>query len=223
MNADDVATYLRENPEFFRHRAGLFTDMLLPDPHEGRAVSLTERQSALLRERVRALEVRLDELMQIGRDNDHLARVLVDWTAALLHCDDRLTRRQVAIEKMQALFGIPVVSVRTWGASPAPEYAELASFVHTLNGPTCSSDFPVHLLGDINSDWAEVRSSAWIPLTQYVPNQSEPSTLGVLVLGSPHAIRFDSNLGTAVLSRIGELASAALLADIPTTHLSEQP
>ena len=89
MTADDVVQYLRDHPDFFQQRIGLFTEMLLPNPHEGNAVSLVERQSALLRERVRALEARLAELLQIGRDNDNLARVLVDWTRMLLAEPDR--------------------------------------------------------------------------------------------------------------------------------------
>jgi uncharacterized protein YigA (DUF484 family) len=215
MNADDVVAYLREHPEFFRHRAGLFTDLLLPDPHDGRAASLPERQSALLRERIRALEDRLDELMRIGRDNDHLARQLLDWTTSLFACDDRFERRRVAIEQLQALFGIPVVSIRTWSQPPAPDSAALAEYVSRLDGPICGDHLPFPLLGGLDSSWSTVRSAAWIPLRP--PGQAGAAAdagercLGVLALGSPHADRFDAELGTAVLSRVGALASAALL------------
>ena len=213
MTADDVVNYLTEHPEFFRHRAGLFTELLLPDPHDGRATSLQERQSALLRERVRALEDRLDELMRIGRDNDHLARQLLTWTTALFSCDDRFERRRVAIEQLQSLFGIPVVSIRTWGQPVAPDSSTLADYLRAMDAPVCGDHLPVALLGGLDSSWAGARSAAWIPLRRQAAPGSAASSdcMGVLALGSPQPDRFDARLGTAVLARIGEIASAALL------------
>ena len=40
MNEDDVANFIRDNPEFFRRRPWLLASIDLPDPHDGRAVSL---------------------------------------------------------------------------------------------------------------------------------------------------------------------------------------
>jgi uncharacterized protein YigA (DUF484 family) len=220
MNADDVILFLGQHPDFFRHRPRLFTDMLLPDPHEGRAISLADRQSALLRERVRVLEERLDELMQIGRENDHLMRILIEWTGALLTTDDRLSRRHIAIEKMQALFGIPVMSIRTWGKTPDLEQTELARFVGSLDGPTCGQELPIHLLDSQDSTWGHVQSTAWIPLRRHGSGADTTPAEGVLALGSPDADRFHGDLGTAILERIGEIASAALLLPVPHTPTS---
>ena len=50
ISADDVASYLRENPDFFTDRDGLLAEMTVP--HEsGKAISLLERQVKILRER----------------------------------------------------------------------------------------------------------------------------------------------------------------------------
>ncbi len=50
LSADKVAAFLRQNPEFFQQRSDLLELMRLPDPR-GPAVSLLERQAAILRER----------------------------------------------------------------------------------------------------------------------------------------------------------------------------
>jgi uncharacterized protein YigA (DUF484 family) len=54
-----------------------------------------------------------------------------------------------------------------------------------------------------------VTSLALIPLRVGGAGSTGPA-FGMLVLGSPDAHRFNSGMGTDFLSRIGELASAAL-------------
>jgi uncharacterized protein YigA (DUF484 family) len=206
MTADDVAQYLKENPDFFQQRAGLFTELLLPNPHEGNAVSLVERQSLLLRERVRALEGRLAELLQIGRDNDNLARVLVDWTKTLLAEPERGQLPRVASTELQRLFGVPLVEIRLWSQPPTSEEAPLAHFGAALLVPICGPQVDLKPIPGLSPAWAGVHSGAIIPLRR--PDGS--GSFGLIALGSSDPERFEAGLGTAVLARIGELASAAL-------------
>ena len=50
LTAQDVATYLKANPEFFIEQEDLLADLSLP--HEsGKAISLLERQVTILRDR----------------------------------------------------------------------------------------------------------------------------------------------------------------------------
>lgn len=206
MNADDVIRYLKENPDFFQQRMGLFTELLLPNPHEGSAASLIERQSLLLRERVRALETRLAELMQIGRENDNLSRVLVDWTRALLAEPDRGQLARVAARELQRMFGVPLVEIRTWRQPPADGETELAWFASAMHVPTCGRDIDLKAVPNLGPAWAGVRSAALVPLRR----ADGSGAFGLIVLGSSDPERFESGLGTALLTRIGELASAAL-------------
>ncbi len=55
MKPDDVARYLQGHPEFFEQYAELLSQLHIPSPHGGRAVSITERQIGTLREKVREL------------------------------------------------------------------------------------------------------------------------------------------------------------------------
>jgi uncharacterized protein YigA (DUF484 family) len=50
LNPEDVEQFLRENPDFLQQRPALLAALNLPHGGEG-AVSLVERQVAILRER----------------------------------------------------------------------------------------------------------------------------------------------------------------------------
>ena len=70
-SADQVAAYLREHADFFQHRPELLELLRLPDS-KGEAVSLLERQASILRERNTELRDRLNGLLDVARENDHL-------------------------------------------------------------------------------------------------------------------------------------------------------
>ena len=70
MNEDDVATYLRLNPQFFDQHPELLEKLHVPHPYGGRAIPLAERQTVALREKAKLLEGKLGELIQFGEEND---------------------------------------------------------------------------------------------------------------------------------------------------------
>ena len=79
-----VIEYLRSNPDFFQQHAQLLGELRLP--HEsGNAVSLVERQVAILRERNNAMRRRMTELMQTARTNDELFSKTRTLTLELLN------------------------------------------------------------------------------------------------------------------------------------------
>jgi uncharacterized protein YigA (DUF484 family) len=205
-SADDVARYLRAHPEFFADHPALLTELVLPDPQRGNAISLMERQATLMRERVKAIESRLAELMQIGRANDHLARNLVEWARSLLSEHDRMRKAHVAREELQRIFGVPLVEIRIWGDPPGAHDAEAAELVSSLPFSRCGGTLEASLASAMPSEWSHARSVALIPLRSTAASYA----FGVIALGSSDAARFEASLGTAVLDRIGELAGAAL-------------
>jgi uncharacterized protein YigA (DUF484 family) len=211
MSDDDVVRHLQMHPDFFVRHAELFTELQLPDPHQGNAVSLVERQAALLRERVKAMESRLSELLRIGRDNDALARHLVEWSKALLAETDRSRMAGAAADALKRVFGVPLAEVRIWGTAPATHDAAAASWTASLPAPVCGTGLDLGALQGLADSWSNARSAALIPL-----RNGDARPFGVIALGSSDPARFDANLGTAVLARIGELASAALAPAEPT-------
>ncbi len=87
LQADQVAAYLKEHPDFFLDREDLLADLQLRHPTGG-AISLIERQVADLRQRNRDLRRRLGELLGTARDNDQLIEKTRRLTLALLEAVD---------------------------------------------------------------------------------------------------------------------------------------
>src|SRR5471032_1083053 len=83
-----VAQYLTEHPHFFEEHAGLLGDIKLSSPLTGRAVSLQERQMEVMRDKYKALELRMSDLMRLAAENESIANKFHRWTQTLLQAED---------------------------------------------------------------------------------------------------------------------------------------
>src|SRR5262249_50100746 len=84
---DAVMQYLRDNPDFFGRHPMLLTDLSLP--HDtGQAISLVERQVAILRERNIDMRRRLNHLVGAANTNDTLYEKTRRFTLEMLDCND---------------------------------------------------------------------------------------------------------------------------------------
>ena len=88
MNPDDVARYLRTNPQFFDQHPELLEKISVPHPYGGRAIPLAERQTVALREKNKTLEGKLGELLQFGEENDALSEKVHRLSVALTGARD---------------------------------------------------------------------------------------------------------------------------------------
>ena len=68
IDAEQVAAYLRENPDFFSKFPQLIEKITIPHVHKG-SVSLVELQSEQLRKKVRSLSHKLNQLISIAKQN----------------------------------------------------------------------------------------------------------------------------------------------------------
>ena len=50
MTSEEVSLYLQNHPQFFEDHADLVSKLLIPHPHGGRTISITERQMLSLRD-----------------------------------------------------------------------------------------------------------------------------------------------------------------------------
>src|SRR2546421_12758070 len=73
MNPDDLARFLRANPQFFEQHPDLLESIHVPHPYGGRAIPLTERQTVALREKVKLLEGKLAEIIKYAEENDAIS------------------------------------------------------------------------------------------------------------------------------------------------------
>jgi uncharacterized protein YigA (DUF484 family) len=214
MNPNDVARYLAAHPEFFDEHPDLLAQLKLPHPQNGQAISLIERQSLALRERIRALESKLAELIRHAEENEAIADKLARWTRALLAQTDEAALAATVVDELKAVFAVPYGAVRLWapraelaGAAFAqPVSDDVVRLANSMAAPFCGSNVGFDVAGWMSEEPAAIKSLAMLPLR--VGAQTE--TFGMLVLGSPDKDRFQITMGTAFLARIAELASAAL-------------
>jgi hypothetical protein len=214
MKPDDIAHYLSEHPDFFQQRPELLGVLDIPHPQNGQAISLVERQSLILRERVRALEARLAELIRHGEENDVILDKLVHWVRAMLVQPEPAQLPATLVTGLKSTFAVPFAAVRLWDvrdeyvtldfARPVdPDAIRLAA---SMAAPFCGSNVGFDAAGWMSADPAMIKSLAMLPLRVGLGTDA----FGMLVLGSPDKDRFQITMGTAFLARIAELASAAL-------------
>lgn len=212
MQIQDIANYLTTHPDFFDQHPELLAALQLPHPHNGQAISLVERQSLMLRERIKSLEGRVAEMVRHGQENDAISAQVVAWTRALLLETDPMQLPATLVNEIKRIFNVPHCALRLWAVAPAYASLECArtvgadtiSLADSMRAPFCGSN-----VGFEAATWfgdSKVQSLAMLPLRV----GADPSTFGLLVLGSADVDRFQITMGTAFLERIAELASAAL-------------
>jgi hypothetical protein len=213
ITEDDIANFLANNPDFFERHAALLATVQLSSGHGARAVSLQERQAELLRDKIKGLEQRLIEMMRHGQDNTAIADKMQAWSRQLLLAAQPQDIPAVITAELQKQFLIPQAAIRVWGVDA--QYAEQAfasgvseeaqAWASGLQRPYCGPNTGQESVRWL-ADPSVVQSMAVIALRA----GAAPQAFGALVLGSSDRERFQSDMATDFLQRIGELASAAL-------------
>jgi uncharacterized protein YigA (DUF484 family) len=206
-----VASYLAQSPGFFERHAELLASIRLTSPHGQRAVTLSERQMEMLRERIKGLELKIVEMIRAGQEN----MALVDRLHRLTRMLMRTTDPAALPATLKHEFLIPQAALRLWALAPTyadSDFAQSVSedvktFAGSLSLPYCGVNAGFEAVGWLE-DPASVASVAMIPLRQ--GPAAEGGVFGLLVLGSPDPTRYAAEMGTDFLMRIGELAGAAL-------------
>ena len=219
ITEDDIAQFLTHTPGFFERHAEVLASVQITSPHGARAVSLQERQAELLREKIKGLEQRVMEMVRNSSDNAAIAHKVHQWTAALLQVKDPFDLPQAVVDGMRTLFDVPQVAVRVWdvaGPYIDADFTQGASedaraFASSLTMPFCGPNLGFEPAGWLAQEPGEpAQSLALLPLRTGAIDSATPA-FGLLVLGSQDPQRFDATMGTEFLSRMAELASAALV------------
>ena len=216
LTEDGIAGFLASRPDFFERHAELLASVQLSsghDGHDGRVVSLPERQASLLREKIKALESRVADMIRHGQDNLLIAGKMQSWTRSLLQTAQARDLPDAIIHGLAAEFQIAQAAIRLWGVDDAcagegfaaPVSDEVQAFAASLHAPYCGAN-----AGFEAARWlpqaAQAQSLAMIALRA----SAQAPVTGLLVRASPDAQRFHSGMGTEFLERLGELAGAAL-------------
>jgi len=213
ITEDDIVAYLANTPDFFERHAELLAQVQLTSPHGARAVSLQERQAQMLREKIKALETRLMEMVRHGADNTATADRLHAWTRGLLALREPRELPECIAADVRSIFQVAQVALKVWdchGVHAREPFALGASsaaraFAGSLVQPYCGVNAGFEVVGWL----AEPQAAQSIALLPLRAGAGEPA-FGLLVLGSSDAQRFQAEMGLHFLTRIAELASAAL-------------
>ena len=216
ITEDDIANYLANTPDFFGRHAELLGAVQLTSPHGNRAVSLQERQAEMLREKIKALEHRVMDMVRHGNENVIIADRLQRWARNLLQVRSGRSLPATIVAEIENQFMVPQVAIKVWDvdsrygeeafASGVSEDAK--TFASSLTLPYCGVNSGFEAVNWLD-DTAMAMSLALIPLRDTTVAGPSPA-FGMLVLASPDPQRFQSGMGTDFLERIAELASAAL-------------
>jgi uncharacterized protein YigA (DUF484 family) len=212
MKSEDVARYLHDHPEFFDQYADMLALVTLPDPHSGRAISITEKQLFNLRDKVRTLEAKLVELISFGEENDGISDKVHGLAVALIAATDQAAVVRALYSHLGGAFAVPHVTLRLWGAGQGGghEFDAVAdaikAFASSLHRPYCGTVTGQESLAWFGESAGHLRSMTQVPL-----RESGGVCFGLLLMASEEPHRFYPELGTLYLERIGEMASAALL------------
>ena len=222
ITEDDIANFLVHTPDFFQRHAELLSTIKLTSPHGNRAVSLQERQAEMLREKIRALELRMMDMMRHGTENEVLIERMQRWIKTLLMTSNARELPHVIAEHIQNDFLVPQVAIKVWDVSSDFQIEPFASGV---------SDSVKEFAAGLTTPYVGLQTHAdalqWLPQPEQVASvafialratriedtaqtASEQAVIGLLVLASPDPQRYHEGMGTALLERLGDLASAAL-------------
>ena len=213
LTDDDVARYLRNHPGFFLKHEDLLAEIKLSQD-TGKAVSLTERQVNILRERNMEMRSRLSGLLENAQRND----VLFEKTKALVlalveakRADElsdifctHLTRNFDIDAAALVVFGNPLVSNSRLRVTSEAEESKYVGGILKNNKAICGilRDTEIaFLFGD--KEVSRVGSAAVVPLHRDRP-------LGLIAIGNSDPQHFQSSMDTLFLGYIAEVINRCL-------------
>jgi uncharacterized protein YigA (DUF484 family) len=222
ITEDDIANFLVNTPDFFERHAELLAAVKLTSPHGQRAVSLQERQAEMLREKIRALEMRSMDMMRHGTENEVLIERMQRWVKTLLMTTNARDLPHTMADQIQHDFMVPQVAIKVWDVNEAFKIEPFAvgvidaikEFSATLKTPYVGVNNAFDAVQWLPEPDA-AQSVAFIALRatrvhDTPQTAAEQPVIGLLVLASPDPQRYHEGMGTAFLERLGDLASAAL-------------
>ena len=214
----DIAEYLRSNPDFFERRPDALRDLELHHQPGGAAVSLVQRQVAMMRSRNEEQRAQLKELVDVASDNHELVEKIHRLAISLMAEVDAEQRVHALRVCLREDFGVERAVLIMFEAPCAatghdsflkvvdPGEKGLKSFAsfRKSDEPVCVRLRPAQKRFAFGDAEAEVQSAALIPLGSHAEH-------GFIVIGSRDPDYYHPGKRADYLRRLGEVVSAALI------------
>ncbi|MCZ6805028.1 MAG: DUF484 family protein [Proteobacteria bacterium] len=215
ITENTISEYLKDNPDFFNKHPAILAELKIPHDR-GVAVSLVEKQVAVLREQNQQTRKRLHELIEIARQNEELAQRMHQLSLTLMDADDPKDIFNTLYENLKKNFHADRAIVRLF-ANPSfvdsfatDEFAGRDTIEQSLFKSIIEKRMPlsgrmkrqqqVFLFAD---DGDDIASSVMVPL-------HGAGWGGILAIGSFDAERFQAGMGVELLANLGEILSFIL-------------
>lgn len=209
ISPEQIKEFLQLNPDFFQSHPDLLTDITVPHPYSGQAISLGERQVLALRDKSRSLELKLREFIQFAEENDAIGDKLHRLSLGLMRARSLEAVFQSLYLSLSDSFAVPHAAVRVWAdqARDLPEFASVSPDARVLMAgltqPQCGPDVPEEVRSWFGAAGPHQKSFALAPLR-------EDNLNGLLVLASEDPKRFYPEMGTLYLAWLAQLSGAAI-------------
>jgi uncharacterized protein YigA (DUF484 family) len=218
LSEQSIHDYLAAHPDFFERHSTLLSSLNLPHASGG-AVSLVERQVAVLRQKDLKLERQLKELIEVARANDLLSAKIHELTMQLLIANDLHKTIAVIEEAMRSGFDADHAVLVLFGDPEAFEDIKAGRFFRAVKkDDPMLKPFGTFLGGTsarcgkirdsqreflFHGDADEIGSAALVPL-------GAGAEIGFLAVGSVDGDRFHPGMSVDFLTRLGDLVAGSL-------------
>ncbi len=212
VTGEQVAEFLRVNPEFFENNLDLLSEIQIPHISGEGTTSLIERQVKVLRDQNEVLKDQLKTFAVLAVENEDLWVRFKDLAIMLLnHADQHALKSDIEVwlKKQFNLSGVminltePAKLLEKFKAEPVYHIVIEKAEIH------CNSSFSTALLKVLfDQDAAKVNSCALIPL-----KNTSGGCRALMALGSENTERFTSAQSTSYLDCLSELISKVLVPD----------
>jgi uncharacterized protein len=216
VSEDSIADYLKSHPDFFERHATLVLGLKLPHRAGGAAISLVERQVAMLRQRNAQLERQFKDLVTVAKQNDALVEKIHQLCVKLMRAPTLIQRLERLETGLREDFAAETAVLVLFPDAPAeavregfvrrlsaddPDVRPFAAFLRAAK-PRCGPlrDRQKNIF-ERNAD--SVSSAALVPL-------GAESMLGFLIIGSRDPDHFHPGKRMDFLARLGEVLAVAI-------------
>ena len=208
ISVKQVRGYLRDNPSFFDENPDILETMIVPHNTEG-AVSLIERQLAVLRSRNSEMKEQLDSLYSAAQENEMMFEKTNHLISGLLEANNLGALIESLYESLGSDYGVEAYSLTLFGdevnlpksmaqiSSPDKAHKVIASILSS-SGAACGQ-LEASEMNFLFGDHQNVLGSAATVVL------GQDSQLGDLALGNSDPLFYKNDMGTIFIDYLDEV------------------
>lgn len=213
INVKQVRGYLRDHPTFFDENPDILETMIVPHKPEG-AISLIERQLAVLRSRNSDMQEQLDSLYSTAQENELMFEKTNRLVSGLLDANNLGSLVESLYDSLSKDYGIEAYSLTLFGdeVNVPKSMAQILSSDEAHKGVASILSSPRALCGKLGSsemnflfgDHQNTLASAAAVVVGH------DHKLGILAIGNSDPYFYQNDMGTIFLDYIADVLSRLL-------------